>query len=74
MPTHINLFFINFFIMIFEFDFNIFLIFFNKNKYLINVSELYKNIINKKKFNYKIYLKNYKINIYSKITRVSNLI
>jgi methionyl-tRNA formyltransferase len=44
-----------------------------KNKYIININEIYKNISNTFKFNYKINIKNFEIKVFSKITKITNL-
>jgi len=44
------------------------------NKYIININEIYKNISITKKFNFKIYSKNFEIKVSSKVKKISSVI
>ena len=44
-----------------------------KNKYIIHINEIYKNISIKKKFSFKIYSKKFEIKVFSKIQKISNV-
>ena len=44
-----------------------------KNKYMININEIYKNILTTNKFVFKINVKNYEIKVFSKVSKISSL-
>ena len=44
-----------------------------KNKYIININEIYKNISFTKKFSFKIYSKKFEIKVFSKVQKISNV-
>lgn len=44
-----------------------------KNKYTINISEIYKNISHTNKFNFKINVKNFEIKVVSKVAKILNV-
>lgn len=42
-------------------------------KYLININDIYKNIFRAKSISFKIYVKNFQLNVTSKVTKISNV-